>query len=499
MSPDTQMKTAALELPATRSPLQLSRVEAAALVAILAYYVASTAAVGLFAPGPHTAALNSMALRLLEGRFDVDPATIGYEAYVRDGLSYAYFGIFPALLRIPLIPFFDISGLSLSRLYALLALTLGALGQAAAVRIALSLARPGQFREFIAPRLTLAVLLSGPPILLARMGSIYDEVIAWAWALSMLFIALALHGFTSLRGFSTTTLTSMAVAAGLSLLTRATTALGLYTALGLILLWLLAEKKKLHLTRSLFGLAIDRRLLLPAGILIIFILIQAGVNYGRWGDPFLMADMSDQVHQIAPGRVPHFETYGLFNPIRLGYGLMYYFFPVWVIRDGDAYVLQDGIQSVVDGLELPPSSFLLTDPLLVTLAIFGGLGIRRGRIATLPRPGAFALLAGLLVTPTLLLSAWYMAFRYRAEFYPALFLLSCVGAVHLSSAATALRDTGLRRLKMAIVILFLFQIILSHFANVLYLMSSHGAGYNVLRDGLLAFYAEQILRVFVTH
>jgi hypothetical protein len=42
---------------------------------------------GLFAPAEHGMIFNSMLLHLLHGRFDVDPAAIGDEGYLRDGQS----------------------------------------------------------------------------------------------------------------------------------------------------------------------------------------------------------------------------------------------------------------------------------------------------------------------------------------------------------------------------------------------------------------------------
>ena len=45
---------------------------------------------------------NSMLEHLLHGRFDVDPQIIGTNGYWFKGGVYAYFGIFPALLRLPL-------------------------------------------------------------------------------------------------------------------------------------------------------------------------------------------------------------------------------------------------------------------------------------------------------------------------------------------------------------------------------------------------------------
>ena len=43
---------------------------------------------------------NEMLVRLLHGRFDISLATIGDEAIVHQGRTYAYFGIFCALLRL---------------------------------------------------------------------------------------------------------------------------------------------------------------------------------------------------------------------------------------------------------------------------------------------------------------------------------------------------------------------------------------------------------------
>ncbi len=60
---------------------------------------------GFFAPSPRGLTFNSMLLHLLNGSFDVDPQTIGDEGILRNGLTYAYFGIAPALLRLPLLVF----------------------------------------------------------------------------------------------------------------------------------------------------------------------------------------------------------------------------------------------------------------------------------------------------------------------------------------------------------------------------------------------------------
>src|SRR5205809_684359 len=60
---------------------------------------------GFFAPSQRGLTFNSMLLHLLDGSFDVDPETIGDEGVLRGGRVYAYFGIVPALLRLPLLAF----------------------------------------------------------------------------------------------------------------------------------------------------------------------------------------------------------------------------------------------------------------------------------------------------------------------------------------------------------------------------------------------------------
>ncbi len=440
-----------------------------------------------------------MALGLLDGRFDIDPNVIGDEAFVHEGRSYAYFGVFPALLRIPLVPFVDVANVPLSRSFASIALLLGSFAQAAAAYLALSASPAGPFRDFLRDRLVLAMLLSGPPVLFARLGSVYDEAIAWAWALASVFVALAMSGFVGRRRFPTVTLAAMAAVAGLCLLTRPTFAVGLYASLAALLVWLHArEGARPELGPSAWIRRLFRlRFALPAMIAIAFALAQAGINYARWGDPLQIADMAAQIHFIPPERIPHFKTYGLFNPIRLGYGFIYYFMPVWVVPTPDGFFLQHAIQAVIDGLELPATSFLLSDPLTMSLAMIGIGALLTGRHPhPMPRLGMILVMAGLCIAPTLMMMGWYMAFRYRAEFYPMFLMLACVGAIACVSRSAAWSARKIAWHRRIICGLFLMQLVSSHLHNFLYMVTRQGAGYNVMQDGLLHFYAREAAQVF---
>jgi hypothetical protein len=60
-------------------------------------------------------AFGNMLLHLLHGEFAIDRAAIDFEAFTRDGKTYAYFGVFPAPLRLVAMPFTDIAQAELAR------------------------------------------------------------------------------------------------------------------------------------------------------------------------------------------------------------------------------------------------------------------------------------------------------------------------------------------------------------------------------------------------
>src|ERR1700722_2385260 len=82
-----------------RSPLVVC------LAVMIVWYPGLLLLVG-FPPSAHSdfgLAFNSMAEHLLEGRFDVDPDAIGAEGFDIGTRTVSYFGIFCAVLRIPLV------------------------------------------------------------------------------------------------------------------------------------------------------------------------------------------------------------------------------------------------------------------------------------------------------------------------------------------------------------------------------------------------------------
>jgi hypothetical protein len=433
---------------------------------------------GFFAPVTYGLNFNSMLLHLLRGRFDVDPAAIGYEGFLRDGAVYSYFGIFPALLRAPLLALRDFAATDFTRVSCLVGAALMGLLKglsALVVRRAAAAQRPLLLALFV-----VTLFFSGPQVQFLR-PSIYQEILLWADVFAAAFVLLVLLGWSRPEGFTNRLLTTLAALAGLCLLTRVSTGLGLYFALGLLWSWRAWQAER----RPEGGPAGSGRLARcqPLLVLALFAVAVGYVNQQRWGDPFVFVDLARGLMIGAPEF--HYPTaladYGEFSPWRLPYGLIYYFFPVWVLRDGTGQLLWSGFtQRAMIDIELPPSSFILSDPLLVAFALYGVWRLARGSV---PRRAPIVLAGlGLAVPGVLMLTAAAMAFRYRMEFYPFFELCGLIGFGCLPAAPG-------RRTELAIGGAALASVVAAAFLWLLSMLSPFGtAAQRLGPTGVVTFY-----------
>jgi hypothetical protein len=430
------------------------------------------------APVPHGLTFNSMLLHLLHGTFDVDPQAIGDEGSLRNGLIYTYFGVVLALLRLPLLWTTDFATTDFTRLSCLAAVSVMALFKVASA-LTVWRANPVRERTILLTFLTIAILIGGPQIQFLR-ASIYQEVMTWAAAFGAAFVYVVLRGYYSPQGFTAGRLATLAAIAGLCLLTRASTGLGLYLAFGLLCLALVWR-----------GLATERggrvkmlaRLAAPALIAAAFVVVAGIVNYGRWGSPLLFTDPQTHLWAMlhAPDRLRRGQEYGAFNIVRLGYALAYYFVPVWVLRDSDGELLWSAFQHrTIDSVELPPSSFFASDPLILALAVFALVQLVRHR-HVIDRMVAVPVLAGLAVPIALILTFISMTFRYRMEFYPFLDLCGFLGFGVLLSRTQ-------RPPARSFVAAALFGVVASHALWVLYMLSPFGSADELMRGMDIASY-----------
>ena len=420
-----------------------------------------------FRPALLGTAFNSMLEHLLAGRFDIDPDAIGPEAFLISDRTVAYFGIFCALLRLPLVPFGALSNTDITAVSCLLAVCLGGWFQLRAVLLIRRLAEPGPRRTWLCGALIVCILFGGQQIQFLR-PSIYQEPIDWAGALAMIFVFLAIRGVVTSRGFDLRTLVLMAICAGLGLLARVTFGVGMYVVLGGLFL---------------VELRYPRRWLPAASVLTAFLLIAGVVNQGRWGSPFVFADFTRYAMalDLMPERLERLATYGAFNLQRIWLGLGFYFFPIWALGRPDGHLLFAEAQArLLDAVELPPGSFLLSDPLLLGLSIVGLTSIRQARVAVVA--------AGLAVPPILMLCAISMSWRYRMEFFPFFLFTALLGVRHL--CRTASLRPGVRPLLVAIVVL---SVTASHAMAALYAVSPWGqAEAYIARDGWVGTYVPRL-------
>lgn len=381
---------------------------------------------------------NTMAAHLVQGRFDVDLQIVGdEEGFLRNGRVYAYFGIYPALLRIPLwiIGRMDID----LTLWSVLAAA--CIAGMAKVRAVLLLRRHSAQNPIAQSAIFLVliyVLLGGCGISELN-ASVYEEVILWAGAFATVFVYLALKGIVNER-FGARTLCGMAVCAGLALNTRVSGGIGLILAFVLLLVALAAfpsadQIKASAPTPSALHLFLStltaRRTLLPAGILAALMAISGTVNYFRWGNPFTFANWDLYLAtRDWPTFLDRMHMYGSFNLVRIPFNFGYYFFPVWALHAADGPQMLDSPWArTMIGIELPPSSFLLTDMLAFCFIAFLAVALWKRRSRGLPAQGrwAAAVAAGLLAPCALMLTAIWAAYRYRTELYPEIEFLAFLG------------------------------------------------------------------------
>jgi hypothetical protein len=429
---------------------------------------------------------NSMVQHLAHGQFDVDPAIVGNEGFLRDGHVYAYWGIWCALLRIPLLLAHRLN-VDITTWSCLAAVCLAGMMKVRTVLLVRGeCRRQGAVTAASEPAfgLMLAYVLLGGSAVGYLQSLLWQEVVFWAAAFGAIFVYFAVKGIVE-RQFTTGTLCWMALAAGLALITRVSTGVGLCVALALLLLVLRAGAARRAVA--------VRRILLPVGILIAFLVIAGTVNYYRWGSATTFADYRFYIgNRFYPDRWPRVLRYGYFNPVRIPLGLSYYFLPLWAFHAPGGQLFFEGAQTrLVDALELPPGSFLLTDllPIAFLCLLARAMGSRSAR-RLLPLGRSLALAAGLAVPCVLMLMAISMNYRYRMEFYPEIDLLAFLGlyvtVVEGEALARFVRWRRWMTFAAAVNVVAAFTMM------ILYKLSDLGPSQQLLRNGVVNFYLSGI-------
>ncbi len=440
-----------------------------------------------FHPVERGLVFNEMLTQLLKGRFDISPATIGWEGFVRGGRTYAYFGIFCALLRAPLLIFGDIRTTDITSASLLVATVLSLACRLGAVGLVFAGARLDRGLGSLRTVVLAAVAFSGESVQFLR-PSVYQEVVSWGDALAAGFVLLLAWVVFGRPRRTAMVHAGMAVLAGLALMCRVSFGVGLYAALGLVMgarLWLAIRGGEpwARTVRQMTPAVI------VAGVLAILTLT---VNYARWGDPFSFVplELNTGPNLAYAERLPRLARYGEFNLLRVPFALQYYFAPIWQLTRHNGELLFQAFQlRLFEDVELPPDSLLLTDPVTCVFAAVGAFSVVfRPRLLTHPLV-ARAALAGLVVSFVLMLGAISLTFRYRMDLYPALDFACWLGLAAVIERGDAVRRRFVNLLRLAAVV----GVVATMASRLLYLISPFGPATDFpLSHGVAAFYRAEV-------
>jgi hypothetical protein len=459
-----------------RAALQRRQIAAITLLALPYYFLLITDFGHLLGRPdvPLNLVFNSMLDHLVARRFDVDPAIVGLEGFARDGRVFAYWGIIPALFRMPLLVSGRLMSVDVTLWSCLIAVGIALAAKLWTLRIVAN-SHP-KIPIWMVAAATVALVFSGAQIGYLR-ASVYQEVCFWAGAFAAIFVAAAIRGLVT-KNFDRKTLALMATMAGLTLLTRVSVAVGLYAALGLLLCVLLFRTKG----RDWQVVAI------PVAIMLLFVALCAFINVERWGHPATFADYNLYNYNIAfPDRLLRTTDHGLFNLNRLPFGLMYFLFPLWCLRDGVGHLLFEPTRTrLLDAIELPPSSFLLTDLLLVGLCFYAVWSVRRSIVGH--HYEKLAIGVGLIAPPLLMLTAISMNYRYRMDFYPLIEFGGFLGLIALAERQPTDRAVLRRSIWAAVAV----SVVASHISMALYRLSDLGPAQAHLQNGIVRYYGDQL-------
>ena len=373
---------------------------------------------------------NSMFSNMLHLDFSIDPEVLRYktvfEAMVKDGKTYMYFGVFPAFTRLFFMPFVDLSQTYLSRIVVLCGLLVSIYFQVKILLRVFCTFEPNLFITRIFYLLLIGLLFGCPYLIIASNASVYHEPIVWASAAVAAFNYLLIDTVLKNKTPNLAVLNFMAIAAGICLLSRVSVAIGIYIAV--VCLATYSSLKELYNKRALttyrkkhrhkFGAIMAkggrpkalRLLCIPIATLLLFGFVYLGINYARWGNPFMSSYFEGYVEKSSA-----LEKYGILNIRRIPFAVKYYMFG------------SDEKRSMTR-IEGPGASMVATNSLFLLLGIFGI--VRLWQVAK-KQPQFFTLI-GIGITShaanvILLLMFAALTTRYRLDLWGLVFLCAMIG------------------------------------------------------------------------
>jgi uncharacterized membrane protein YidH (DUF202 family) len=381
----------------------------------------------IFASEPFWRVFNQMLQRLVSARFDIDLDVIRGEGYLHNGQLVSYFGVFPALLRLPFAAFVDLDTVSLSRVSCWLGLCVCALAQLQMLWTVHQMLDKRHRRLWLWGAFAAALLLTGPQLTLTFSSYVYNEPIIWAAACAMLFSSVVL-GELQNPTHSPRKNYLLAALVGIAFLCRPTTGIGLLVAFGVVVEhfeWRLMRARKSAQRPSDVGVS---SALMSAAILFVFGIFAAWIDYSRFGNILTFNNPQENLIVMSdPRRMNVAAEHGLFEFVRLAPNFAYYVlgFPI-------EKLLPSLTATHYDNVGWPRSIMLVKETMLIFAAVLGAkelISRLRENSAWIPVVGA-ALGSATIVL--LILGLPMTNYRYQMDLQPLLSLLA-IGSPWLAS------------------------------------------------------------------
>ena len=392
----------------------------------------------LFERGPFTSDFYDVQARALSrGHLDVPRDVVAIEGFVVDGETHLYYGLAPALVRLPIAAVIEAANGRLVVVSQLAGLAVACLAGArllARARRALDVDVPERSWQWITGGFSAAIGLSTPLLWLSSRAIVYHEAELWGAALALFGFDRIIEWWESRR---TADLVWSSVVAAVALSTRGSSGIGPLLALA--------------------GLAVVvafRRDWRVAGLTVaaaaVPVLLYASVNVARFDSAFSVPFDKQVLNDFSAERRAALAANDgtLFGVEFLPTAALHYLRPdtvtpralaPWFSWDGRADVIGDVTFDTVDR----SASIPVTAPAFAAVFPVGVVVLVRRR---LPAPWPISLAAAAAATlPTLTIA--FIANRYLADFVPLLVVGAALGVPVIAAWSTV---TARRRLAITI-------------------------------------------------
>ena len=397
----------------------------------------------LFAQRPYSAMLDVQTRAMMDGHLWVPEGSLGFEGFIINDRTYAYFGLFPSLLRIPIFLLTDRFDGRLSTVSMIAAF---AIAYAAVALLIARVRRLGFPDGWSRSGLTLALIalatlgLGSNLMYMATAAWVYHEAILWG-------VAGVLAAFAAIaRWLRTPTSRHLAVAGAwttVAWMSRGSVGLGPTLALGMIGVSALVPNRftqALAPTPPIEGSRFrTAAMLFAAGA--VGALCFAGVNMAKFGSPAELP-MDKQIQSInpLPSRRAAMDAYGgtIFSP-RLAPAVIVQSLRPDLLAPTSTWpfvqytrVEPPAIGGVVFDTVEPSAGLTLTHPLFLALAAVGVGAMIRRRASN---PGLSALrplVIGSAIGAGPVLTIAFISQRYITDLLPPVLVAAAAGVAVLN-------------------------------------------------------------------